>query len=425
MAPADFLDGKHVVFGRVVEGMNVVKGIEATPTGANDRPQTPVRIVASGVSGTTGATGATGGTTGSAATGAGVGAAAGTGAAGAAALNRAPAPEVGATHAADPRAGPQDELAATQGGAAGVDPATSATGTSAAPAAHNFEGTGAPVDTSGAPLDAADAAGRDSHTGLAAGAGGLAAGAAGAGLAHHSQRAPATQHAGAPDGLAGAGAGHTSEQFHDALDHEPLSASTTAASAQGQGYDSGAALDSMRSRHDPLDPRSGRGYAEGAELGAVPSTASAGGGYGGGATVQPTASNPQGTQRGGAFASAAVDFAAPNLRDNVQGDVAARSPEAAAPIHSTGHGGGGFKALYRRLSRSHDKEPLVQHQAQPQSLAHATPPQAVPGAGVPTSPNSNPPALGSAVHDFAGTHPVDHRREVDGQLATSPPVNRM
>lgn len=36
-AEADFLDGKHVVFGRVVEGMPVVREIESTPTGQNDR----------------------------------------------------------------------------------------------------------------------------------------------------------------------------------------------------------------------------------------------------------------------------------------------------------------------------------------------------------------------------------------------------
>jgi hypothetical protein len=97
----------------------------------------------------------------------------------------------------------------------------------------------------------------------------------------------------------------------------------------------------------------------------------------------------------------------------------ARSPESAAPIGAGQAGGGGFKALYRRISRSHDKDP------QPNTLAQATPPQAIPGGGAPTSPGGRHAALGSAVHDFAGTHPVDHRREVDGQLATSPPVNRM
>lgn len=36
-AAADFLDGKHVVFGRVIEGMLAVRKIENTPTGANNR----------------------------------------------------------------------------------------------------------------------------------------------------------------------------------------------------------------------------------------------------------------------------------------------------------------------------------------------------------------------------------------------------
>ncbi len=44
-APCDFLDGKHVVFGRVVEGMSVVRSIEATTTTATqNRPKLPVVI---------------------------------------------------------------------------------------------------------------------------------------------------------------------------------------------------------------------------------------------------------------------------------------------------------------------------------------------------------------------------------------------
>jgi peptidyl-prolyl isomerase H (cyclophilin H) len=35
--PAPFLDGKHVVFGRVIEGMLTVRKIEHTPTGQNNR----------------------------------------------------------------------------------------------------------------------------------------------------------------------------------------------------------------------------------------------------------------------------------------------------------------------------------------------------------------------------------------------------
>ena len=41
---APWLDGKHTVFGRVVEGMEVVDAIEAVPTGAQDRPTDEVRI---------------------------------------------------------------------------------------------------------------------------------------------------------------------------------------------------------------------------------------------------------------------------------------------------------------------------------------------------------------------------------------------
>lgn len=43
-----WLDGRHVVFGRVLEGMDVVTTIEKVPKGYGDRPTTPVTIADSG-----------------------------------------------------------------------------------------------------------------------------------------------------------------------------------------------------------------------------------------------------------------------------------------------------------------------------------------------------------------------------------------
>jgi len=45
----EWLDGRHVVFGKVLEGMSVVHKIENTKTGPNDRPAADVVIADSGI----------------------------------------------------------------------------------------------------------------------------------------------------------------------------------------------------------------------------------------------------------------------------------------------------------------------------------------------------------------------------------------
>ena len=41
---AEFLDGKYVVFGKVIDGLLVVRKIEAIPVGPNNNPKIPVTI---------------------------------------------------------------------------------------------------------------------------------------------------------------------------------------------------------------------------------------------------------------------------------------------------------------------------------------------------------------------------------------------
>ena len=48
-AAAPHLDGKHVVFGKVIKGFEVVRGMEAVQTDGNDRPVRPVSITSCGL----------------------------------------------------------------------------------------------------------------------------------------------------------------------------------------------------------------------------------------------------------------------------------------------------------------------------------------------------------------------------------------
>jgi peptidyl-prolyl isomerase H (cyclophilin H) len=47
-AKCDFLDGKHVVFGRLVDGLLTLRRIENVQTGHKDRPKLPVVITQCG-----------------------------------------------------------------------------------------------------------------------------------------------------------------------------------------------------------------------------------------------------------------------------------------------------------------------------------------------------------------------------------------
>lgn len=47
-AKCDFLDSKHVVFGKVVEGLLIMRKIENVPTGPNNKPKLPVVVTQCG-----------------------------------------------------------------------------------------------------------------------------------------------------------------------------------------------------------------------------------------------------------------------------------------------------------------------------------------------------------------------------------------
>lgn len=47
-AKTDFLDGKHVVFGKLIDGLLTLRKIENVPTGPNNRPKLPVIITECG-----------------------------------------------------------------------------------------------------------------------------------------------------------------------------------------------------------------------------------------------------------------------------------------------------------------------------------------------------------------------------------------
>lgn len=52
LAPTPWLDGKHTIFGRVSQGMHIVKRLGLVQTGAEDKPVEDIRIVKADISDT-------------------------------------------------------------------------------------------------------------------------------------------------------------------------------------------------------------------------------------------------------------------------------------------------------------------------------------------------------------------------------------
>ena len=44
LVPTPWLDGKHAIFGKVTEGLDVVQSIGKVKTGPNDKPVEPIMI---------------------------------------------------------------------------------------------------------------------------------------------------------------------------------------------------------------------------------------------------------------------------------------------------------------------------------------------------------------------------------------------